>query len=323
MAGPAARDGRAQPRPPRVAVAQDTRPGCVARDATGRLRPRRRTGGDRRPCVRAPARAGAVRERGGPSGRGGRDARRGDRAVARRRTRGARVPALRAGRGRAPRGAPAGGARRADRRRARTRPPPRARRGARRAQVESSAARAALRPVDARALPVGTTGGGPARLRGHATPAGRGARARAGAGVAAAGGGDPPAGPRPRPGPGRDNGATRTSPPGTRRGRGRARRSRRRSRRTAREERNTELERRAGGRPGDGRAARRDERSRAPRRAGPGTAAVALRRGRDLDPLRRRDAYEDRPGDRSRARVAEHWGRRPRAGSQSARVPRG
>ncbi len=74
--------------------------------------------------------------------------------------------------------------------------PPRGRRRARGPRRPSSAARAAARAADARALPLRPAGRGAARLPGHAARAGRRARPRAEPGDRGARAGDPPSGPR-------------------------------------------------------------------------------------------------------------------------------
>ena len=118
----------------------------------------------------------------------------------------------------------------------------RGRRRARGPRRPSSAARAAARAADARALPLRPAGRGAGRLPGHTARAGRRARPRAEPGDRGAGAGDPPSGPRPRrppaargrPASGRGRSRLRSRPSGGRGLRGaraRARRSRRCARR--------------------------------------------------------------------------------------------
>ena len=119
------------------------------------------------------------------------------------------------------RGAAGLGGRAADRRRPRARPPRRAPARAGGARPRGAAARAAPRPADARALPVGPPGGGARRLPARANAARRRARPRAGRGVAAPREGDPRA--RSGSGPAASSAAGRASGCPAREGRGRAR----------------------------------------------------------------------------------------------------
>ena len=135
----------------------------------------------RRGPVRAAARRGEERARGGTPGACRLDPRACVGAVARAAPGRPRLRAVRAARDRPARGAEGGCARAADRGQARARSPCRSDRGARDADPRAPVPRAPARAPDARPLSQRPAGGGAAGLPGRAPPARRGAGDRAGA----------------------------------------------------------------------------------------------------------------------------------------------